>query len=65
MTTYVLRIRSWDSKSQERTDLESLTEEKDDLRVYGLRETGVRGALGRRKSFKDKSIESTCNRDQI
>lgn len=65
MTTYVLRIRSWDSKSQERTDLESLTEEKDDLRVYGLRETGVRGALGRRKSFKDKSIESTCNRDKI
>lgn len=69
MTIYLLRkglsIRSWDSKCQERTDLGRLTEEKDNLKVYSLKETEVKGALGR-KNFKKGVVHRTYyNRGQI
>lgn len=42
-----LRIRSWGSLKEPTENRFRLTEEKDNLMVYGFRETGVRGALGR------------------
>lgn len=40
-------IRSWDSLKEPTENRVKLTEEKDDLKVYGFRETGMSGAPGR------------------